>query len=322
MTTAPLPLSISVPVPVTDAAENIINALMRVEGTSLTALQAVARMVPSCQPMYERALADFEQRRCELRTRPLTELQAMHAERIKAGESNRIERERRLAEKVTAREASMFFNRPTANADFSYWLMADFWSVEEATALLLGKDPRVVSSKTLAPHHPSNSATALLGVKPVPAEGLIRQFEELRALLLRSRLMNSADRLASKDVIQWAIDTGAIQPPEELTRAICQTPPERAPSCPLPQEHQNAPSSPSDEVRDDTPSANLRPWHEKRWDADRLAEMKAYRDRHNTKATADHFGISAQRVRQLLPREKAKPTTQRPIATSAFDWGR
>jgi hypothetical protein len=41
-----------------------------------------------------------------------------------------------------------------------------------------------------------------------------------------------------------------------------------------------------------------------RWTAEALAELKAYRDQHGAKATAEQFGISTQRVRQLLPREE------------------
>ena len=38
-----------------------------------------------------------------------------------------------------------------------------------------------------------------------------------------------------------------------------------------------------------------------KWTADRLAELSAYRDKHGTKAAAEHFGVSRARVRALLP---------------------
>lgn len=40
------------------------------------------------------------------------------------------------------------------------------------------------------------------------------------------------------------------------------------------------------------------------WTPEKLAEMEAYRKQHRTKKTAEHYGISPQRVRQLLPRKK------------------
>lgn len=45
-----------------------------------------------------------------------------------------------------------------------------------------------------------------------------------------------------------------------------------------------------------------------RWTADRLASLKQCRDAHGTKAAAEKFGISVQRVRQLLPGKKPTPT--------------
>lgn len=44
----------------------------------------------------------------------------------------------------------------------------------------------------------------------------------------------------------------------------------------------------------------------KRWTPESLAEMKAYRTQHGTKATAAHYGISASLVRQKLPGDKQK----------------
>jgi hypothetical protein len=41
----------------------------------------------------------------------------------------------------------------------------------------------------------------------------------------------------------------------------------------------------------------------KRWTPDKLAELRAFRDEHGTKAAAKKFGISASRVRQLLQKE-------------------
>ncbi|MES0198611.1 hypothetical protein [Mesorhizobium sp. M0011] len=43
-----------------------------------------------------------------------------------------------------------FFSQPAADADFRHWLAMPSWSADEAVALSLGKDPRIVSSATLA----------------------------------------------------------------------------------------------------------------------------------------------------------------------------
>lgn len=39
----------------------------------------------------------------------------------------------------------------------------------------------------------------------------------------------------------------------------------------------------------------------RKWTAERLAELEAYRKKHGTKAASSHFGISEARVRKLLP---------------------
>lgn len=46
----------------------------------------------------------------------------------------------------------------------------------------------------------------------------------------------------------------------------------------------------------------------KKWTPERLAELKAYREAHTMPETADKFGISQQRIRDLLPSKKAKAT--------------
>lgn len=45
----------------------------------------------------------------------------------------------------------------------------------------------------------------------------------------------------------------------------------------------------------------------KKWTADRLADLSAYRGKHGTKRAAEHFGITAARVRALLPTGKPAP---------------
>ena len=46
----------------------------------------------------------------------------------------------------------------------------------------------------------------------------------------------------------------------------------------------------------------------KRWTPEVLDELKAYRDTHTMQETAQHFNVSEQRIRKLLPSKKPKPT--------------
>lgn len=66
--------------------------------------------------------------------------QYMHA----AAEQQRIKAERD--------EASLFFNLPTAAADFAYWGKAAIWSLDEAVALILGRNPEAVSLAAVSPY--------------------------------------------------------------------------------------------------------------------------------------------------------------------------
>ena len=68
----------------------------------------------------------------------------------------RENREKRLAleqqEREEREERDRFFNLPSAEADFEYWSKLDLWSLDEATALSLNKNPRIVNLDLLQPH--------------------------------------------------------------------------------------------------------------------------------------------------------------------------
>ena len=54
------------------------------------------------------------------------------------------------------------------------------------------------------------------------------------------------------------------------------------------------------------PSASDKPGSRKPWTPERKAELQAYRATHTMPETAAKFGITEQRIRQLLPRKKPK----------------
>ncbi len=59
-----------------------------------------------------------------------------------------------------------------------------------------------------------------------------------------------------------------------------------------------------------TEAAQVAPVSEpgKRWTPENLAKLKAYREAHTMPETAAEFGITEQRIRQLLPSKKPRPT--------------
>ncbi|MEC5291600.1 hypothetical protein VSX64_23030 [Aurantimonas sp. C2-6-R+9] len=74
---------------------------------------------------------------------------------LPAAELEKLVREVRSAQNrsrsklLEIEEQQRSFNRPDAKADFGYWAMASYWSIEEATALSLGRDPRRVQLKSV-----------------------------------------------------------------------------------------------------------------------------------------------------------------------------
>ena len=51
-------------------------------------------------------------------------------------------------------------------------------------------------------------------------------------------------------------------------------------------------------------SGGVEPVKGKRWTPEKTAELKSYREKYGTKKAAEFFGISAQRIRKILPSEK------------------
>jgi hypothetical protein len=54
--------------------------------------------------------------------------------------------------KLEKEEQERFFNQPHAQADFSHWSKATYWTLDEAIALSFGKAPEVVTWETVGPH--------------------------------------------------------------------------------------------------------------------------------------------------------------------------
>ena len=62
------------------------------------------------------------------------------------------EREKEARELEDVEEQSRSFNQPNAKADFEYWAKFPLWTLDEAVALTLGKDPRVVTWSKIEEH--------------------------------------------------------------------------------------------------------------------------------------------------------------------------
>lgn len=73
-------------------------------------------------------------------------------ELLQRAEQAAREEAQKATERRNAEEAQRFFNRPEANANVAYWSRMSLWTLEEATALSFGKDPRQVNWERLKDH--------------------------------------------------------------------------------------------------------------------------------------------------------------------------
>ena len=70
--------------------------------------------------------------------------------------------------------------------------------------------------------------------------------------------------------------------------------------------------SPAEPAPVATESASNKPGSREKWTPEKKSELQAYRESHTMPQTAAKFGISEQRIRQLLPRANPKKTSPFP----------
>ena len=111
-----------------------------------------------------------------------------------------------LIDKTDREEIGRFFNRPSANADFSHWSKATYWTLDEAIALSFGKAPEVVKWENVRSH---------VGVSPFAF-----QYSRVRDLAHRAKAWEQLyDPVLPTIYLAWARRT-EIAVPEELIRMV------------------------------------------------------------------------------------------------------
>ena len=118
--------------------------------------------------------------------------------------------ERRQQEYEQRRQKKLFFNQLAAKADFDYWSKMPSWTIDEAVALLLDKDPRVVSWNNISPH-----ATPM-HKKP---ELFAQEYQDLNELLRRKYGSNQHIKTVPSELIEWA-DRVGLKVPAELKKIV------------------------------------------------------------------------------------------------------
>eukprot|EP01031_Cornospumella_fuschlensis_P007686 gene7686-9515_t len=104
-------------------------------------------------PELQAFRAAIETERQQLMAMPIHQLTALiNSFKLRESQSRKVRDAKKQADanaKAAAQEAARFYNLPRAQADLEYWCKFDQWTVEEATALLLGKDPLAVNVAAL-----------------------------------------------------------------------------------------------------------------------------------------------------------------------------
>ena len=233
----------------------------------------------------DKAMVGYYELKAQLEAMPAPEVARLAAASMAR---QQVKHQAKLKADADAKEAARFYNRPEAMADFAYWCKVEFWTLDEAVALLLGRDPQAVTPEALAAELSRPTGFLSLGAAPGKAAFHIA-YERLRTLMLRAEALASP-RLKPAEVAAWAVQSGAADVPRALGELL-----QRRTDA---SQHITAPAA-----------ANASPVRQ--WTEERLAALKAFRADHGTSAAAKHFGITASRVRQLLP--AAKPSSA-PVA--------
>lgn len=216
-----------------------------------------------------------------------------------AAAKQKAEREATQRAQEKAKEDARFYNQAAAIADFVYWCKADYWTLDEAVALLLGREPRVVTPAALQAE--LKQPTGFLGLGEPPKRAKFHsEYDGLRQLMVRAENLG-APRLKPRAVLDWAQRT-ATPIPTKLVDAL--TAFETA---------MNGSSDGMGAAVKPQPVAETSHRKGQKWSPEALAELQAYKAKHGPKAASKKYGISEARVRVLAPTREATPTTRHPL---------
>jgi len=111
------------------------------------------------------------------------------------------EREKEAHELTELEEQTPFYNRSNAQADFEYWAKFPLWTLDEAVALTLGKDPRIITWSRVEEYTETSPFAA--------------RFDNLRRFVVRAKEAKRLPELVSPtNYIAWAKANHIALPPE------------------------------------------------------------------------------------------------------------
>lgn len=104
-----------------------------------------------------------------------------------------------IQEEKEREESERDFNKPRSMADFKYWLMASYWTLEEGTALILDRDPRKVKWPSVK--------------RDVYVSEFAKKYEQTRELVNRAAEADIlVDKVTPRRFVSWAAEVGLTIP--------------------------------------------------------------------------------------------------------------
>lgn len=191
---------------------SLIAGILMMEMPKLVVLESIEKAAQTASgnsaPAQSATTAPIRARRLALEGQTLDALRAVHAAAT--------------ASKARQEEAQRFYNKAQAKADYGFWLSMDFWTLDEAIALLLQRDPRVVNRAAieadLAPKK------GFLSGPTNPPTKFTQDFLALNHRAARSHAMTHAAQLTPKEVIAWAQGVPGQVLPAPLLAYLAQLP--------------------------------------------------------------------------------------------------
>lgn len=122
------------------------------------------------------------------------------------------------ARKAEEEERELFFNRQESSADLKFWAKMAIWTLDEAVALSLGKDPAKVNMSSM-----SKSGERYVPVVWLQSE-FPREYARRTALVQRAKVAGMlSDQITPEKFIRWAADVFDNLPDELLTKFVVPT---------------------------------------------------------------------------------------------------
>jgi hypothetical protein len=182
----------------------LIDSIMDIESPWWRIHDAIIKAVPSTAQALNQTPTTAEARKI-----------AAHRATLQAMDMDSLQQRHGTVKKEKERrdEAGRFYNQAKAMADYAYWLSLDFWTQDEAIALLLGRNPEIVTwdavDKTMRPPKRFMGPVAV-------STPFLQLFERLRHAAQRSEAMTASPKLKPEDVARWGNSKLGERLPKQL----------------------------------------------------------------------------------------------------------